>query len=94
MPKRDLVRAVATALEGDQLKIASGLPDAAALLVELQAFKVKFSQRGHASFAGAGAHDDLVIAVALVCWWTDARRLQWPQDRETPMANSVTAQKM
>ena len=54
---------------GDRLKIASGLPDAAALVRELAAFKVRFSERGHASFAGAGEHDDLVVAVALVVWW-------------------------
>ena len=36
---------------------------------ELQAFKVRFSGRGHASFAGAGARDYLVVAVALVVWW-------------------------
>ena len=62
-------RAVATALEVDRLRVASALPDAAALVRELAAFRVRFSGRGHASFAGAGEHDDLVVAVALVVWW-------------------------
>ena len=48
---------------------ASGLRDAPALVRELAALKVRFGARGHASFAGAGEHDDLVVAVALVCWW-------------------------
>ena len=68
VPKRELVRAVATALEGDRLKVASGLPDAPALVREMAAFRIRFGERGHASFAGAGEHDDLLIAVALLCW--------------------------
>ncbi len=50
--------------------MARGLPDARALLRELQAFKVRFvGKAGHASFGGVGAHDDLVVAVVLAVWW-------------------------
>lgn len=39
-----------------------------ALLRELQAFRVTVGQGGGTSYAGRGAHDDLVIAAALALW--------------------------
>ena len=33
---------------------------------------VKEIQRGNNAFEGAGEHDDLVIGVALACWWPTA----------------------
>ena len=74
VPKRMLVRALATAFEAGRLKVARSLPSAGALLAELQAFRRQISQRGHDSYAGAGEHDDLVIATALACWWPEAER--------------------
>ncbi|GAG16116.1 unnamed protein product, partial [marine sediment metagenome] len=42
------------------------MPDAPALLKELQDFRVTYSSAGHALFnARHGAHDDLVLALAL-----------------------------
>ena len=69
VPKRMLVRALAAALEAGRLKVARDLPLAGALLAELRAFRRQISKRGHDSYAGAGAHDDLVIAAALAVWW-------------------------
>lgn len=69
VPKRELIRPLALALEGGRLRVARGITDAAALLRELQAFSVSISGRGHARFEGKAEHDDLVIAVALAIWW-------------------------
>ena len=78
IPKRELVTAVALSLEGGRLIIPSALPMAAALVEELQNFKVKVSAGGHDSYGAApgldwreGAHDDLVLALALACWYRD-----------------------
>ena len=74
VPKRMLVGALATAFEAGRLKVARSLPSAGALLAELQAFRRQISRRGHDSYAGAGVHDDLVIATALACWWPETER--------------------
>lgn len=74
VPKRELVTAVALALEGDRLRIPTALPLAGTLVEELQNFKVTVSASGHDSY-GAGAdwregnHDDLVLALALAIWY-------------------------
>ena len=60
--------AQATVHEGGRLKVARGLRGAQALKAELLAFRVRVSPRGHDAYAGAGEHDDLVIAAALACW--------------------------
>ena len=73
VPKRTLVRALVVAFEAGRLKVARGLRFAGALERELRAFERRISARGHDSYGavGAGAHDDLVIAVALAVWWAD-----------------------
>jgi hypothetical protein len=46
------------------------LPDAAVLAAELQDFRASISEAGFASFgARAGKQDDLVLALAIACWW-------------------------
>jgi len=81
VPKRELVTAVALSLEGGRLIIPNALPMAATLVEELQNFKVKVSAGGHDSYGAApgpdwreGAHDDLVLALALACWYRDRPR--------------------
>lgn len=70
VPKHELVRALVVPFEGDRLRIASGLSYATALKDELQAFTRKVTGAGRSAYAAnAGAHDDLVIAVALAAWW-------------------------
>ncbi len=73
VPKAELVRALVVAFEGDRLKVAAGLGHAKALTGELQAFQRKVTGAGRAAYgATAGAHDDLVTAVALAVWWAAA----------------------
>lgn len=74
VPKRGLATAVAVPLESRRLTIAEGLPLAKTLAGELADFRVKVSLAGPvAVVAGAewreGAHDELVLAVALAVWY-------------------------
>ncbi len=72
VPKKELVRSLAVALECGRLRVAKGIPDAAALMRELTAFTATIGDGGHIRFAGRAEHDDLVVAVALAVWWGDA----------------------
>ena len=72
VPKRDLVVATQAMLQDGRLRIASGLEHAPTLTKELQDYRVKLSPAGHDSYdARSGQHDDLVLAVSLVCWFRD-----------------------
>jgi hypothetical protein len=69
-PKRDLVSTLAVLLQSGRLKIAKGLPEATTLGQELAGFQVKISAAGRDTYGAwrEGAHDDLVLSVALACW--------------------------
>ena len=75
VPKRDLMSAVQVLLQSERLKIARGLTEAHTLTSELLAFKVSISLKGHDSYGNdvgpwrENPHDDLVLAVALACWY-------------------------
>ena len=66
VPKGELVSKLQALLHSGHLRIAASLPEAPVLLRELQDFRVRFSDAGNATFnAREGAHDDLVLALAL-----------------------------
>ena len=65
VPKFVPVRALETALEDRPRKMPRRLPAVQMLLSELQAFKVTITAHAHASFGGAGEHDDKVPAAAV-----------------------------
>lgn len=72
VPKRDLVGAVQVLLQNRLLKVASALPDAAILRTELANFRMKIDPRtAHDSYEHwrENAHDDLVLATAMPCWF-------------------------
>jgi len=70
VPKRDLVGAVDSLLQADRLKIAPGLPEGTTLANELLNFKRSVSETAHDSYEGRqGTHDDMVLAVAMACWF-------------------------
>ena len=81
VPKRDLVGVLQVLVQQEprRLKIAEGLPLGATLAAEMLNFKAKISARGHDSYeagpAGGdwreGAHDDLVLAATLPCWYAE-----------------------
>jgi hypothetical protein len=71
-PKRDLVGAVQVLLQQERLQIAEALPLTPILTSELQAFRVKIdplTTHDSYSFWRERDHDDLVLALALACWW-------------------------
>ncbi len=74
VPKKALLRPLVATMDTGRLKVARDLPEAEALQVELLAFQRRITARGHDAFQGVGEHDDLVIAVALACWWPTARK--------------------
>ncbi len=66
VPKGELVSKLQALLHAGDLRIAAGLQDATVLARELQDFRVRFTDHGNATFsAREGAHDDLVLALAL-----------------------------
>lgn len=72
VPKRDLVSVVQVLLQTERLRFAAALPAVPTLVQELLAFRVKISADTAHDTYGAwreGAHDDLVLAVAVAAWY-------------------------
>ena len=67
--KIQLVSTLQALLHSGDLLIAKSLPEAAALASELGNFRANISDSGNVGFgARVGAHDDLVLALAIACW--------------------------
>ena len=67
--KQILVSTVQAELHSGRLKINKNLKDAPILERELQDFQVSITPSGNATFsARVGAHDDLVLALAIALW--------------------------
>jgi hypothetical protein len=65
-----LISVLDARLHTGELKIAAALSDAGALQEELKDFQRKVSEAGRATYAARiGAHDDLVLSVAIALWW-------------------------
>jgi hypothetical protein len=74
VPKRDLVTTLQVLFQSGRLKVAAELPEARLLVEELLNFKVKINVKtAHDSYEAwrEGIHDDLVLAVALACWYAE-----------------------
>ena len=71
VPKRDLVSSVQVGLQARTLRVARELPEAETLMNELLNFQVKITTAANDTYGAwrEGTHDDLVLAVALTCWW-------------------------
>lgn len=75
VPKRDLVGTLVALFQTGRLKIADGLGLAPALVNELVNFRLKVNlATGHDSYEAwrESVHDDLVLSVALACWYGEA----------------------
>jgi hypothetical protein len=70
VPKKELVGTLQLLLQTRRLAVAAALPHAATLRAELANFRVKVTAAATEVFGDwrAGAHDDLVLAVALAAW--------------------------
>lgn len=62
---------LAILFQSDRLKISKSLPDAGALLIELQNFKMKISTAGKEGYEAwrESDHDDMVLAAAIAAWY-------------------------
>ncbi len=72
VPKRDLAGTLQSLLQTGRLKVAAQLELGEVFVKELLAFKVKVNiTTGHDSYEALreGDHDDLVLAVAMPCWF-------------------------
>jgi hypothetical protein len=68
--KTVLISTVDAMLHVGTLRFAAALTEAGAMRDELLDFRRRLSDAGRASYAArTGAHDDLVLAVAIACWW-------------------------
>ena len=68
--KMRLVGQLQALLHSRLLRISKSQPEAAALAMELADFRATFTDAGNAIFgARTGRHDDLVLALAIACWW-------------------------
>jgi hypothetical protein len=67
VPKRELVSITQVALQTERLKVAEALAEASVLQREMQNFQVKITLAANDTYGAwrEGAHDDLVLAVAL-----------------------------
>lgn len=70
VPKKELVSAVRSVLEGRRLQIARGLKEAPILRKELGTFTTKITASGNETFEALRSrdHDDLVLAIAMAIW--------------------------
>jgi hypothetical protein len=73
IPKRNLVSTLAVLMQSGRLKVSPELVEAETFVNELANFKVKISSTGHDSYNSwrESIHDDLVLSVALACWWAE-----------------------
>lgn len=81
VPKRDLASSVQVLLQDTRLRFSRKLPLASELKRELTGFRVKISATGHDSYAAgddwrSAPHDDLVLALAMLCWFGETRLLR------------------
>ncbi len=69
VPKLILISRVQALFHSGQIKIQKDLPDAPALVAELQEFRAEVTDSGYWRFgARSGKHDDLVLALAIAIW--------------------------
>ena len=69
VPKRDLVTNLQVLLQSRRLRVAAELPMADALVEEMLDFRVRVSDAGHDTWSAGRDHDDLVLALAIACWY-------------------------
>ena len=72
VPKSDLASTAQALLQTDRLQFSARVPLTGLLMGELKDFRVKVSDNGHTRFEHReGAHDDLVLALAMAAWFAE-----------------------
>jgi len=81
VPKKTLVSVLQVLLQARRLRVAAGLPDAATLIQELQSFRTKIGTVRSDTLESwrEREYDDLVLAVALACWWAERTQDWFPR---------------
>jgi hypothetical protein len=75
VPKVQLIGALDGAVQNGELEVAAGVAGADLLIKEAEAFKRAITAAGRSQMnAREGAHDDLICALALCCWWAKHRQ--------------------
>jgi hypothetical protein len=76
VPKKDLIAGLQISVDQGELWIAEQLEEGDTLLEEMRSMRMSMSPTGRERFGATeeGAHDDLVLAVALGVWWLRKRR--------------------
>lgn len=72
VPKRDLVTAALVLMQSNRLLVARALPEAETFKRELLNMRIKVNLKtAHDTYEAwrEGQHDDLVLSVALACWY-------------------------
>jgi len=71
VPDRKPVSSDQVGLQPRTLRVARDLPEAELLARELLNFQIKVTATAHDTYGAwrEGAHDDLMLSVASVCWW-------------------------
>jgi len=86
VPKSDLCSIVRILLETNALQIAKDLPEARTLGNELHDFRVKVTKDANEIYeAREGAHDDIVLATALACWYGENCMPRAPRAPQPPI---------
>ncbi len=82
VPKRDLITNLQILFQNGTLQIAKGLKEADALVEELTNFQTKISDTGMDTYgARSGAHDDIVLSVAMDAWLANRETWDMGYDR-------------
>lgn len=76
VPKKELVAVLQVLLQTQRIAVAAGLREAETLKRELENFRVKITAAANEAFGAwrEGEHDDLVLALALACWFSERLR--------------------
>jgi hypothetical protein len=72
VPKRDSIGSVQVLLQSQRVKFGATLPFVDILVHELSNYRIKIDPlTAHDAYSAwrEGLHDDLVLALALACWW-------------------------
>ncbi|NLI20325.1 MAG: hypothetical protein GX418_02070 [Clostridiales bacterium] len=82
VPKRDLITNLQILFQNGALQIARGMKEADALVDELLTFQTKISDTGMDTYgARSGAHDDIVLSVAMGAWLANRETWDMGYDR-------------
>jgi hypothetical protein len=70
VPKKELVGVLQVLLQSRRLQVARSLANAAVLVKELEAFRVKITTSAHETFEAwrERDHDDLLLAAGMAAW--------------------------